>query len=126
MTRARAFASTVCVVTGVYYSAFGALLFFSPHVFWSRIAPIGPFNEHYARDVGSFLLPLGIFLLVAASDPIHFRAVVVLAAATSALHAIGHLVDGIKNTRDVVSDFALSAVAILLFAILPRRERERT
>jgi hypothetical protein len=115
----------VCILTGLYYTTFGALLFFSPHTFWSRIATIGQFNEHYARDVGSFLLPLGVLLLAAISDPAQFRLILVFAAAASALHAVSHLADGIRSTRDFVSTACLAAVAVLLAAIVPRQARGR-
>lgn len=121
MIRRKFLPKVVCLVTGLYYTTFGALLFFSPHTFWSRIATIGPFNEHYARDVGSFLLPLGVLLLVATSEPAQFRLIIVFAVAASALHAISHLADGIRCPRDFVSNACLAAVAVLLAAIVPRQ-----
>jgi len=126
MTRSQAFARAVCLVTGVYYAAFGALMLARPHSFWSRIAPIGAFNEHYTRDVGSFLVPLGVFLLAAVSDPRRFRAVVGLAAGGSALHAVSHFLDGMRSTRNAISDLALSMIAVLLLlAALGWRERRQ-
>ncbi len=115
------FASAGCIIAGFYYAGFGAILFFWPHGFWSRIAPIGPYNEHYARDIGSFLLPLGVALLLAASDPVRYRGVIALAAAGSLFHATSHFLDAIRSQRDVVSDASLTAVAILLVAIVPLR-----
>jgi hypothetical protein len=44
----------------------GALLFAAPRFFYTYVAPIGDYSAHYARDLGSFLLPLGGFLIVAA------------------------------------------------------------
>ena len=114
MPRAHVFSRTVCLLTGVCYSAFGAFLFVRPYTFWRRFAPIGAFNEHYTRDVGSFLLPLGLLLVVAASDPRRSRVVVRLAAGGSGLHAVSHFLDGIGSTRDVISDLALSTAAVLL------------
>lgn len=119
MTGGLVFARVVCVLTGLYYSSLGALLFFFPHTFWSRIGPIGPFNQHYARDVGSFLLPLGAILFVAAFDPRRFRTVIAFAALGSTLHAISHLLDGVRSSRDLVSNIGLAAIAGLLAAIIP-------
>jgi hypothetical protein len=123
--RAQVFSRTVCLLTGAYYSAFGALLFVRPYTFWRRFAPIGAFNEHYTRDVDSFLLPLGVFLVVAVLDPRRFRAVVRIAAGGSGLHAVSHFLDGIGSTRDLISDLALSTVAVpLLLATFGREESE--
>jgi hypothetical protein len=126
MTRQRIFSSSVCAVGGLYYTTFGVWLFFSPYTFWSRIAAIGPFNAHYARDVGSFLLPLGILLLVAALDPLRFQMVIMLAALGSALHAVSHFLDGLNSSRDLFSDVSLALIALLLFAILPWRKIGQT
>jgi hypothetical protein len=119
MTGYRIVRKTVCLATGFYYSSFGALLFFAPHAFWSRIAPIGPFNQHYARDVGQLFAATWNLVARAVSSPARFHPVVVLAALGSTLHAVSHFLDGVKSNRDLLSDILLALIAILLLAILP-------
>jgi hypothetical protein len=51
----------------------------------------GPFNAHLVADLGTFYVPIGVGLLVAAHNPARHVAVGV-AAGASLLHALLHLV----------------------------------
>lgn len=118
------FSASICLFSGIYYLGFGFLLFFWPRFFWAQIAPMGPFNEHYARDVGSFFIPLGIGLLAAVRDLRKFRSVIVLAAVGSLLHAISHFENGAISPKAWIANVLLAAVAVLLFAALHSKEEE--
>jgi hypothetical protein len=63
------FTQMVVGLAGVAYLLTGIALLFAPAWFFLAIGHFLPFNRHYEGDLGSFLLPLGIGLLVAARDP---------------------------------------------------------
>ena len=56
-----------------------------------------PFNRHYAGDLGTFLLPLGLALLVAARNPSRHLLLIGMAAGASVLHAFNHLYDAVAG-----------------------------
>jgi hypothetical protein len=112
----------VCLFCGVYYSVTGALLFFAPSFFFHRVAPIGIFNQHYAIDLGSFLLPLGVFLLLGVRYTEWSRPIIGVAAFGSSLHLLSHLRDGFYSTRAVIADVFFLVVALLLIAPLVNKK----
>ena len=107
-----------CLFCGAYYFVTGALLFFAPSFFFHRVAPIGIFNQHYAIDLGSFLLPLGVFLLLAVRYTEWSQPIMGVAAFGSWLHLLSHLRDGFYSTRAVIADAFFLVVAVLLIAPL--------
>lgn len=107
-------AKIICFFCGAYYSLVGALLFFAPAFFFHKIAPIGPYNHHYAVDLGSFLLPLGLFLLWVVRYVKWSKPVIGLAAFASALHLLSHLRDGLHSPGAVLADTFFLVVALLL------------
>ena len=71
----------------------GAWLLIDPDSFVDAIAPFGPADHHFLRDLGTFQAGIGIALLAAAGRP-SWRAPILFAAlAGSALHTINHLFD---------------------------------
>jgi hypothetical protein len=94
------------------------LLFFTPSLFFHQVAPIGIFNEHYAIDLGSFLLPLGVFLVLAVRYAEWSQPIIAVAAVGSSLHLISHLRDGLYSTRAVIADVFFLVVVLLLVAPL--------
>jgi hypothetical protein len=114
-------AQTVCLLCGAYYALAGGLLFFAPRVFFEHVFPVGSFNQHYMTDLGSFLLPLGIALILASRRPGQFAGIIAVAAAASMLHSISHLREGFHSVRDGVANFSLALVALGLFALLLRK-----
>lgn len=115
----------VCAVGSAYYLIAGAALFFAPAFFYAHIAPIGSYNEHYARDLGSFLLPLGGALAVAATQSSGTRLLLAFAAVASGLHAVSHLSEGIGswNALNALIFFVLIALLLGLAALAPPRAR---
>jgi hypothetical protein len=111
-------AKFACLFCGVYYSVTGAVLFFAPSFFFHRVAPIGIFNQHYAIDLGSFLLPLGVFLLLAMRYTEWSQPLIGVAAFGSLLHLLSHLRDSFYSTRAVIADGFFLLVALLLIAPL--------
>ena len=61
--------------------------------FYENVGHFPPFNRHYMGDTATFLLPLGVGLIVAARDPVRHRLVIAIGAAASVLHTLNHLYD---------------------------------
>lgn len=87
-------------VVGIFDAAAGSALLFAPQWFYDTLATFPPFNRHYAGDVGAFLLPIGLGILVAARDPIRYRAILVLGLAASWMHAANHALDGLQHAGE--------------------------
>jgi len=113
----------VSLFCGVFYALVGALLFCAPSFFFHRVAPIGLYNEHYATDLGSFILPLGVFLIFAAWIRRWAQPVLMMAALSSALHLTSHLRDGGHSQRALAVDIFFAVIAGLIMAPLYASER---
>jgi hypothetical protein len=112
------FVSAVCLFCGVFYALVGVLLFCAPSFFFYRVAPIGLYNEHYAMDLGSFILPLGVFLIWAAWSRRRAQPVLMIAALGSVLHLTSHLRDGGHSQKAVAADILFALIAGLALAAL--------
>jgi hypothetical protein len=108
-------------ICAAYYTIVGAMLFATPEFFSQHTGAIGPYNPHYERDAASFILPLGIALFFAAANPARYRAILVVAAAASVLHAASHAISGATIGELLV--FAAVAV-VLALPLLGRSVRE--
>ena len=84
-------------LVGVVDTLAGAVLLFVPEWFFETIGHFPPFNRHYLGDAGSFLLPIGVGLIVAASSPARYRPIIWLALAASWIHAANHTFDALAN-----------------------------
>jgi len=87
-------------LVGLFDAAAGAALLFAPRWFYDTLATFPPFNRHYAGDVGAFLLPIGLGILIAARDPIRYRAILILGLAASWVHAANHALDGVQHAGE--------------------------
>ena len=80
-------------VLGVTQLLIGAWLAIDPDSFVDEIAPYGPADHHFLRDLATFQAGIGIALLAAVGRP-GWRVPVLFAAfAQSALHTINHVFD---------------------------------
>ena len=84
-------------LVGVLDTLAGAALLLVPEWFFETIGHFPPFNRHYLGDAGSFLLPIGVGLIVAASAPARHRPIIWLALAASWIHAANHTFDALAN-----------------------------
>ena len=124
-------ASTVVTVGLAAYGltelAIGITQGAAPHAFYTAIGPFGPYNAHYARDVATFEIAIGIALLLAISRPTWRVPVLAVAALQFALHSLNHLIDihGAHPAWAGYFDFAtlsLATVTLLWLAALAARE----
>jgi len=111
------------LVLAAFYLALGALMVVDPHDFYVELAPFGPRNDHYARDLASFHLAAGSLLLLSWRRMVAWRAPLLMFAAIQfALHSASHLYD-IDHAHPHWlggAEFAELAVATLVIAWLAR------
>ena len=80
-------------ILGVTQLAIGLWLAISPDTFVDDIAPYGPADHHFLRDLAAFQGGMGIALLAAVGRPSWRVPVLFTALAQNALHTINHLFD---------------------------------
>ena len=110
-------------LSGVVYAFTGAALLFAPRWFFEELGDFPPYNRHYSGDAGSFLLPLGLALLLAAARPSAHRLFLGFAAVASVVHAGNHVYDlavGRESVADLIPVIVSALVLVLAFAALPR------
>lgn len=114
-------AQVIIAVAGLGYLLAGLVQLLAPQWFFDNIGYFPPFNRHYVGDLGAFILPLGIGLLVAARNPPTHRLLVGVAAAGSLLHLLNHLYDDLgtpsKLAHLVVDTLPLFVLAVLLIVV---------
>jgi hypothetical protein len=81
------------LILGLSQLVIGAWLVIDPGSFVDAIAPFGPADSHFLRDLGTFQAGIGIALLAAAGRPSWRVPVLFAALAQSALHTVNHLFD---------------------------------
>ena len=96
--------------------AIGTGVLFVPAWFFEHIVDFPPFNHHYPGDVGAFVLPLGMALLVAARSPCRYLALIGLTAGASLLHALNHLYDAV--TGHGVAHWIVDSIPLLVLGVL--------
>ena len=111
------FTQIVVGLAGVGYLLAGIALLFAPMWFFQTIGHFPPFNQHYEGDLGSFLLALGIGLLIIIRNPAWHMGVIRVAALGSILHVINHIYDAVVNTAPL-SKWLLEIGPLLILALL--------
>ena len=118
------FARAVLLLNGVVYLATGLALLLAPEWFYANVGTFAPYNRHYEGDVGSFLLPLGVCLLIAARRPAAHVGLLGLAAAGGTIHALNHLADTLQSGAGVAQTVELFVLAALTIVALTQVVRE--
>ena len=97
---------------GIFHLVLGLYMFFFPASFYFRIGTYGPENTHYVGDVSTFVLALGVGLLLAVGRPSWRAPVLAVAALWYGFHALNHLfdIDEARSTARGVIDFLVLAV----------------
>jgi hypothetical protein len=81
------------LILGLTQLLIGAWLLIDPDSFIDAIAPFGPADHHFLRDLGTFQAGIGIALLAAAGRPTWRAPILFAAFVGSALHTVNHLFD---------------------------------
>jgi len=118
------FAQIVVGIAGAVQLLSGAALLFAPRWFYATIGTFPPFNRHYEGDLGSFLLPLGIGLLVAARDPFKHLLLIRIAVIANLLHTLNHMYDAVLIRAPLgywLSDSLPLLVMVVLLLLVERR-----
>ena len=111
------FDRAVLVAGGLVYALSGLALLLAPAWFFRALGGFPPYNRHYSGDVGAFLLPLRIGLLVAAGHPARRRDLLLVAVGGSMLHMFNHAYDAVVAagpTRIAADTLPLLLLAVLL------------
>jgi hypothetical protein len=96
------FARVAAAIAGIIHLTTSLLLLLAPYSYFMLLEHFPPYNRHDAGDLGAFQLPLGIGLLLAASQPFRYRLVVLIAAAANLLHALNHIYEGLTSPTTLV------------------------
>jgi hypothetical protein len=110
-------AQGVVFVTGLGYLLVGLTQLIAPFWFFEEIGNFPPFNRHYVGDLGSFTLPLGLGLLLAARDLKRQWLLLGVVTLISLLHALNHVYDAIIS-QGSLSYWLTDPVPLLVAAIL--------
>ncbi|MEO6714821.1 MAG: hypothetical protein ABIM89_15535 [Mycobacteriales bacterium] len=113
------------LVGGVLLVISGIWAMVDPRAFYDSAAQFPPYNGHFLRDIGAFLIGLGSALLLSLR---HAKALTVALAANAigaALHAVSHVVDrdaGGKSSDPVI--FVVIALVLALAASQAMKGRQ--
>ena len=119
------------LVAGLNYVLTGLALLMAPTWFFENIGPFGLFNRHYLGDLGAFLLPMGIGLLVAARQSRQQLLLIAVVAAGNIIHASNHIYDALIG-QEALSHWLSDTIPLIFFAVifmlvfLDRRRQPRT
>lgn len=105
---------------GALNTIIGLLILFAPVWFFKNVGNFPPFNRHYMGDAGTFLLAIGIGLLLAARDPIRHRLTVMVGILASVLHTLNHVYDAVIGGEDVLhwlTDLGPLVLFVILLAV---------
>jgi hypothetical protein len=107
----------IVALTGLIYMLIGLSLLLVPVWFYETIGHFPPFNRHYLGDLGSFLLPLGIGLLLAAAQPSRYRLLLWVVGCANLLHSLNHVYDAWTGSMSL-THWLIDTVPLLLGALL--------
>jgi hypothetical protein len=110
---------------GATYALNGLAMLFTPSLWFFTLVPgvpeTGPFNAHLVADSGTFFIPIGIALLVAARKAERHVAAIAIAAGATVLHALLHLYSheaGLLSYAHIATEITgIYVPALLLSAI---------
>lgn len=105
----------IILVGGIFYLLAGLAMILAPMWFFENIGNFPPFNRHYTGDLGGFLLPLGIGLVIASRDPVRHWTLVWVIVAANVLHALNHTYDAIIG-QEPLSHWLVDIVPLVVFA----------
>lgn len=105
------------LVAGLNYVLSGLALLLAPTWFFENIGTFGTFNRHYLGDLGAFLLPMGIGLLVAVRQTRQHYLLIAVVAAGNIIHASNHIYDAILGEEDL-AHWLSDTIPLVFFAVI--------
>lgn len=109
----------------VFWVASGAWAFGSPAAFYDAVATYPPFNAHFLRDAGAFMLGLGGALIFGLWWRDALGAVLAGSAVGGSFHVAAHVIDR-EQGGSWSETLALAALALIFAAgALAQRRREQ-
>jgi hypothetical protein len=121
----RRFVQVILLLNAVSSLAAGSLLLLAPEWFFANVGTFPPFNRHYAGDLGSFQIALGVGLLYALPRPPTQAALLLVAAAGGIIHALNHAFDALNGSGGWGQTLGLllfAALTLIAFAASSRRQ----
>jgi hypothetical protein len=113
----------VALVGIAFWVVSGTWAFASPASFYDAVATYPPFNAHFLRDIGSFMLGLGAGLAVALWWRDALAAALAGSAVGATFHVASHIID-LDQGGSWVDIVGLAALALALgAAALAQRRR---
>jgi hypothetical protein len=128
-------AKALIALVGLADTLAGSALLLAPEWFFTTFGQFPPLNRHYMGDAGSFLLPIGLALLVTARDPVRYRPILLIGLLASWLHTLNHGYDALvqpgMGQAGLVDTAQVAAIAIALsvgtwLALRPQTRVERS
>jgi hypothetical protein len=119
------------LILGLTQLVIGAWLVIGPDSFIDAIAPFGPADDHFLRDLGTFQAGTGIALLAAAGRPAWRAPILFAAFVASALHTVNHLFDigetdpGWLGPANFIALVGLTATYLYLMRVAATAEHPR-
>ena len=106
------------VIVGVTDVLAGASLLVTPRWFFDNIGTFPPYSPHFLGDAGSFLLPIGVALLVAATNPARHSSLLVVGAAASVLHFLNHLHGSLSAAESWLQTVEVGLIALAMIYVV--------
>lgn len=116
----------VLLIVGLSDALAGLALLVAPRWFFDTIGNFPPYGRHYMGDAGSFLVPIGLALVLAARDPRRYRGLVWLGAAASLLHFLNHLYGWVFAGEAWLPTLEVAVPALAMLAVVALGERRHS
>jgi len=111
-----AFVRATLIAGGLLYILSGISLLFMPGWFLEQVGTFPPFNRHYMGDAGSFVLALGIGLLLAARDPLRQRLMIAVGLIGTLVHTANHAYGDLVLAELPPGDIARDLLPLVIYA----------
>lgn len=112
-----AFIRGAVALGGAFYLLTALTQLFAPQWFFDNLGTFPPYNRHYVGDLGAYLLPLGVALLLAIRNPAQHRSLIGFAAAGTFVHALNHAYEDIQLGSAFPTWFA-ATIPLLVYGLV--------
>ena len=112
----------VALIGIAFWVIFGAWAFAAPAAFYDAVATYPPFNAHFLRDAGAFMLGLGAGLATALWWRDALAAALAGSGVAAVFHTAGHVIDReLGGSLGDTLGLAVLAVALVVAAVAQHR-----